>query len=202
MMSSPASDSPPVDWSSVTASAPPSVAAAEFLEMLSDAERFEAWYRQTMPRVYSYLVSRSGGDADLAEDLVQLTYLAAIQQRWRFDGRADTVTWLIGIARHKLADHYRALERADRRRLRLEVRELERPHASAADAIEERDAIAEAFRTLPPSQRAMLAFVAQDGLTVAEAGRLLGRSPGAAQSLLHRAREGFRAAYRSEAADA
>lgn len=188
-----------MDWSTVTTRASPSFAAGELREVLSDAARFEDWYRSTMPRVFSYLVSRSGGDRDLAEDIVQQTYLAAIQQRWRFDGRADPVTWLIGIARHKLADHYRALERAERRRIRLEVRDVGQRTTSASQIVEERDAIAEAFRSLPPSQRAMLAFVAQDGLSVAEAGRLLGKSPSAAQSLLHRARDGFRVAYRSEA---
>ena len=151
-----------MDWSTVTTRASPSFAAGELREVLSDAARFEDC-RSTMPRVFSYLVSRSGGDRDLAEDIVQQTYLAAIQQRWRFDGRADPVTWLIGIARHKLADHYRALERAERRRIRLEVRDVGQRTTSASQIVEERDAIAEAFRSLPPSQRAMLASSPRTG---------------------------------------
>jgi DNA-directed RNA polymerase specialized sigma24 family protein len=38
-------------------------------------------------------------------------------------------------------------------------------------------------------------------LSVADAGRLLGKSPRAATSLLHRARQSFRQAYRGEVSD-
>ncbi len=86
---------------------------------------FEAWYRRTLPRVYSYLLSRCGNDPALAEELTQQTFIAAIDRRSRFDGRSDTVTWLCGIARHKLADHFRLVEREERRRMRLQVREIQ-----------------------------------------------------------------------------
>ena len=155
-----------------------------------------------MPRVFSYLMTRTGRDQDVAEELVQQTYIAAIEQRWRFEGRADTVTWLVGIARHKLADHYRAIESADRRHVRMAVREIQVGSSPPRTLeVEDREAIAAAFRALPPAQRAMLAFVAQDGLSVAAAARLLGKSTSAGQSILHRARVAFRDAYGTEASD-
>ena len=79
-----------------------------------------------MPRVYSYVLSRCGHDVELAEELTQRTFVAAVEQRWRFDGRSDITTWLCGIARHKLADHYRRAERDQRRQIQLEVREIDR----------------------------------------------------------------------------
>jgi DNA-directed RNA polymerase specialized sigma24 family protein len=57
------------------------------------------------------------------------------------------------------------------------------------------------LRSLPAPHRAVLAFVVLDGLPVAEAGRLMGRSASATQSLLHRARESFRRAYGGELGD-
>jgi RNA polymerase sigma-70 factor, ECF subfamily len=163
---------------------------------LADDVTFEAWYQRTLPRVFSYLMSRCG-DRELAEDLTQQTFIAGLEQRWRFDGRSDVVTWLCAIGRNKLADHYRAVERSDRRQMQIEVRQIEvERDESVRPGVEDRDLISEAFLSLPAGQRAMLAFVAQDGLSVAEAGRLLGKSPSAANSLLHRAREGFRRAYR------
>lgn len=169
---------------------------------LADDAAFESWYRRTLPRVYSYLLSRIGGEPTLAEELTQQTYVAAIAQRARYDGRADTVTWLCGIARHKLADHYRGLEREGRRTMHLAVRQLavERADVHASD-LDERAAIQEAFRSLPPDQRAVLAFVVLDDLPVAEAARLLGKSAGATQSLLHRARGSFGRAYQGDASD-
>jgi RNA polymerase sigma-70 factor (ECF subfamily) len=171
----------------------------ELLGALADDAAFEAWYRRTLPRVYSYVLARCS-DPGLAEEICQETYLAAIAQRSRFDGRSDTVVWLCGIARHKLADHFRVLERVDRRRMQLEVREiaLEPSPVRTDSSIAERLAISDALGSLPPLQRAMLVFVALDDLSVADAGRLIGKGHAAAQSLLFRAREAFRSAYRED----
>jgi RNA polymerase sigma-70 factor (ECF subfamily) len=171
-------------------------AVDELRAALASDGAFEAWYRRCVPRVYSYLLARTGSH-ELAEELSQEVFATAIARRAGPDVRSDTVGWLLGIARHKLADHYRALDRGDRRRLRLEVRELlsgERAR-SFDEAASERIAITAALNRLPPLQRAILVFVALDDLPVAEAARLIGRSHAAAQSLLFRAREGFRREY-------
>jgi RNA polymerase sigma-70 factor (ECF subfamily) len=174
-------------------------AANELQLALANDAAFESWYRRTLPRVYSYLLGRCGGDIALAEELSQQTFIAAINRRATFDGRSDVVTWLCGIARHKLADHFRAVERDERRRMRLHVRQIEVDERAAKSAgLDDRAAIADVLRSLPAAHRAVLAFVVLDGLPVAEAGRLMGRSAAATQSLLHRARESFRRAYGGE----
>lgn len=169
--------------------------------LASDAA-FESWYRRTLPRVYSYLLPRCANDGALAEELTQQTFIAAVERRSRYDGRSDTVTWLLGIARHKLADHFRIREREERRRMRLEIRQIEMGHGEVQKhELDDRSAIADALSSLPTGQRAVLVFVVLDDLTVAEAARLLGRSPSATQSLLHRARDGFRRAYEGGVVD-
>lgn len=50
-------------------------------------------------------------DDHAAEDLVQDTLLAAMQAADRFRGDAQERTWLIGILKHKLIDHLRAVGR-------------------------------------------------------------------------------------------
>ena len=174
----------------------------EFQRALADDAAFESWYRRTVPRVYAYLLSRSAGDVALAEDLTQQTFTAAIDQRSRYDGRADTVTWLCGIARHKLADHFRAIERDERRQRRMEVRQIQLDEGTpTALGFEDRSVIADVLRSLPASQRAVLVFVVLDDLPVAEAARLLGKSRGATESLLFRARDSFRRAFGTESRD-
>jgi RNA polymerase sigma-70 factor (ECF subfamily) len=54
------------------------------------------------------------GRRETAEDLVQETFLAAWQARDTFDGRASLGTWLCGILRRKIADHYRGVGRGQR----------------------------------------------------------------------------------------
>lgn len=46
-------------------------------------------------------------DASLAEDVVQETLLSAIQAVSSYSGNATERTWLIGILKHKIIDHYR-----------------------------------------------------------------------------------------------
>jgi RNA polymerase sigma-70 factor, ECF subfamily len=165
---------------------------------LADDRAFESWHRRTLPRVYSYLLNRCAGDVTLAEELTQQTFVAAIDRGSRFDGRSDTVTWLCGIARHKLADHFRSVERNERRQMRMEVRQIRLEIDSPDMGLDDRAAIRETLRALPANQRAVLVFVVLDDLSVADTASLLGKSRKATESLLFRARESFRRAYEGE----
>jgi RNA polymerase sigma-70 factor, ECF subfamily len=159
---------------------------------------FDAWYAALLPRVHGYLFARCGRDPDLAEDLTQATFIAAVRSRRSFDGRSEPFTWLCGIARHQLADHFRRLDRDERRDQRLAQEAVRRGDPAGWAAAEERDAIGRALATLPPLQRAALLFTTLDGLTVKEAAALLERSEAATESLVHRARVAFRAAWEHE----
>ncbi len=46
-------------------------------------------------------------DHELADDAVQETLLAAWQAASNFEGKASLRSWLIGILKHKIADHWR-----------------------------------------------------------------------------------------------
>jgi len=46
-------------------------------------------------------------DRAAADDLVQETFLAALKDRGSFSGGSSEATWLVGILKHKIADHYR-----------------------------------------------------------------------------------------------
>jgi RNA polymerase sigma-70 factor (ECF subfamily) len=51
-------------------------------------------------------------DADLAEDVVQDTMLAALKAREGFTGASTVKTWITGILKHKIVDAIRARQRA------------------------------------------------------------------------------------------
>ncbi len=50
-------------------------------------------------------------DHSVAEDLVQETFLAALKDRHSFSGNSAEATWLVGILKHKIADHFRRQSR-------------------------------------------------------------------------------------------
>ena len=50
-------------------------------------------------------------DQTAVEDVVQETLLAALRDQDRFRDESSVRTWLVGILRHKIADHWRRLQR-------------------------------------------------------------------------------------------
>lgn len=62
------------------------------------AEHGDALFRYARLRV---------GRRELAEDLVQDTFVAALQARARYEGGSSVRTWLLSILKHKIVDHYR-----------------------------------------------------------------------------------------------
>lgn len=72
------------------------------------------WLTEYGDILFRYAKKRVG-DRDTAEDLVQDTFLAALRSSSEFEGRSKVLTWLIGILRHKIADHMRKLARQRQR---------------------------------------------------------------------------------------
>lgn len=60
--------------------------------------------------LYRYAVFRLRDDT-AAEDAVQETFLAALKAYDKFEGRGSERTWLVGILKHKIIDHFRKSER-------------------------------------------------------------------------------------------
>lgn len=161
--------------------------------LIAGDEAFRTWYDDTLPRVYAYLVARCGGSRDLAEELTQETFVAVVRDRHAFEGRSDPLTWVIGIARRRLADHVRREERRRRGLRRLEGHLALR--GDAADAAlawaSTRSDVESALAALTGEQR--LAFVLRtvDRCSVPEIAELIGRSQDATESLVRRARAAF-----------
>jgi RNA polymerase sigma factor (sigma-70 family) len=66
-------------------------------------------YRATIRPLYAYVSRRVGGDTGLAEDLVQDTWMAALDA-WPRKGVPDEpLAWLVRVARNALASHFRRL---------------------------------------------------------------------------------------------
>lgn len=66
----------------------------------------DAWVDEYGDALFGFAMARVK-DRATAEDVVQDTFLAAVQGLKRFKGRSSVKTWLFGILKHKLVDHYR-----------------------------------------------------------------------------------------------
>jgi RNA polymerase sigma-70 factor (ECF subfamily) len=149
-------------------------------------------YDAALPHVYGYLISRCGRTA-LAEDLTSETFLAAVDAVRRADAPMVSVPWIVGVARHKLVDHWRRLDREERS-LRSIVDEgpvLEDPWEVQLDLVRARDTL----QLLGAHHRAALTLRYIDDLPVPQVAALLERTVHATEALLVRARTAFRRAY-------
>ena len=126
-------------------------------------------------------VSRMLGAQDPAvDDIVQLTFIAALSEPSRFDGRSSTRSWILGIAHNKA----RMLLRSRARRHRMAqafgaLRGLwSTPTPPRVEAREIGARIQAALASLDPDRRAVFLLIEVEGFTAAEAAAIGGAPAG------------------------
>lgn len=155
-----------------------------------------AIYDDALASVYGYLRRRVATDA-IAEDLASETFLAAVTSVRTGMAKEVGVAWLIGIARHKLLDHYRRTGR-EQRNLRVVASMTPDTH-DPWNVTLRHDLALEAMADLGVHHRAALTLCHLDGLSVPEVATTSGRSVHATEALLSRARVAFRSNYETHA---
>ena len=72
----------------------------------NEATRASHWVDNYADALFSYAVARVG-DRETARDLVQETFLSALQNLGSFRGESSEKTWLFAIIKNKIVDHFR-----------------------------------------------------------------------------------------------
>jgi RNA polymerase sigma-70 factor (ECF subfamily) len=67
----------------------------------------EKLYLKFSRPVLKFALKRNGGDLDVAQEVVQETFIAALKSFHTFHHKSSYFTWLCKIALNKLADYYR-----------------------------------------------------------------------------------------------
>lgn len=163
-------------------------------------EDFIAFYDSALPHVYGYLSARCPSRS-IAEEITSEVFLTAVDVVRKEPAAPMGVAWAIGVARHKLVDHWRRESRKDRG-LRALADEF-----GTAQAIDPWDVRLDAMRArsvldkLAPFQKAALTLRYLDDLPVPEIASELGRTIHATETLLIRAKAAFRRVYEQEECD-
>jgi RNA polymerase sigma-70 factor (ECF subfamily) len=76
------------------------------LQARQNRQAFLMLYQRYVDRVYAYQLVRTNNEQD-AQDLTSDTFVAALDSLATFQLTGNFGAWLMGIARHKLIDHYR-----------------------------------------------------------------------------------------------
>ena len=174
--------------------------------LAGDERAFRQLFDSFFPRLYRFALVRLRGDHDAADEVVQRTFCKAVERLDTYRGEAALYTWFCQICRNTLIDHCRRRGADARHVTPLEdVPDLRAVlDAIAAPAVERpevaawqddmRRLIQATVDVLPTRYGDVLEWKYIDGLPVQEIARRLAIGPKAAESLLTRAREAFRAA--------
>lgn len=147
--------------------------------------RFRALFESTYPTLRRYARNRGLSGQD-AEDLLAATYEVAWRRLDRVPAGQESVPWLLTVALNHLRNRQRKLGRERKLVERLAARELA-PPAREAGAIDWSE-LRRALDSLSSLDRELVLLVAWDELTPAAAAAVLGLTPGAARTRLHRTR--------------
>lgn len=158
--------------------------------LAGDARAWQSWYDESFAALDAYVVWRCGGLRDLADEVVQETWLTAVKRIRRFDpDRGSFAGWLCGIAANLLRNQLR------RRRI---SRSASLNGDLPARSQEQSWHVAAALAELPEHYERVLRLKYLERKGVAEIATEWGDSPKAIESLLSRARAAFKTAYGSE----
>jgi RNA polymerase sigma-70 factor, ECF subfamily len=173
---------------------------ADMLKRLHDGDRtaMAELYDRYFDRVYSLVFNQVDRNRDVAEDIVQETFLAALKSAKSFKGRSSAYTWLCSIAYHKVADHYRRQSRERKRMVSgVDVDTVDvsdnpgrQPQPdSLIESAETRQVVNEALAKLPWDYRQVLILKYVEELSVQEISQIMDRSPKSIEGLLTRSRK-------------
>jgi RNA polymerase sigma factor (sigma-70 family) len=173
--------------------ADPGISDAELLALIDDPRAFESFYRRHLQALLRFATRRCHSPEEAAE-LVSMVFLEVRTGASGYDRRRGGARpWLLGIAKHCLADLRGERARAVDAEQRLggmaqldpnEYAEIE----ARIDAERLYPRLQRALARLSPAERDLLSLVEREGLTPAQAARALGIRPVTARVRLLRAR--------------
>lgn len=163
------------------------------------------WLDRHGDLLYRYALWRVR-DADTAEELVQETLLAGLRGQAQFSGRSSQRTWLVGILRRKIVDHFRRAGRQvsddvalhldqvladdfDRRGIwKAALGKWPQDPAQTMEQREFWDALKDCFSRLPPALGDVFALREMEELPSQEICKILSITPSNLWTQLHRGR--------------
>jgi len=152
----------------------------------ADLTRFSDLYQRHARAVYRYLLVRTGNVQD-AQDLTSQTFLAAMESLPRYSNKSPFRAWLFGIARHKLADQYRAHQSVHQ-----EVELIDDLPDDAGDPVAlvdlnlDIERVSRKLQVIAPDRAEALSLRLFAGFEVKEVAALMGKNEAAVRMLIFR----------------
>ena len=177
-------------------------------------EALEEFYEKYFPRLYRYIYYRVGRDHQHTEEVVNDTFMEALNHAHKYDkDRGSVESWLITMSRNRIRSCNASMGRAreyekswsmldgELDNLFLELDTTSLPE-SALENQELADMVGATMGSIPETYSKLLEMKYISGLSVRDIAHLLEKTEKAVESQLTRARLAFREAFKLIAADA
>jgi len=152
------------------------------------------FYRRFQPKLQAYIEKKV--DGQVVEEILQDTFLSALQSLPLYRGESSLYVWLLSICRHEICDYYRKQKIKEIVFSRLPfLRKIVSQALSPETALEEKELkqkIKKTFSRLSEGYRRILRLKYVDGFSVTEVATRLKISYKSAESRLSRARLAFK----------
>ncbi len=160
-----------------------------------DEPAFTRLFNRLAPRVHAFFL-RSFGRPEVADDLLQQTFLKMHHARGSFRNESPVKPWVFAIAARVRLDEFRRRKRLPKLdEDGLEAAEsvaAEAPPADPAERAEVKERVAAALARLPETQRVVIHLHRFEGMTFGEIAKVLDTTEGAVRIRAFRAYERLR----------
>jgi len=163
------------------------------LKAKKDPRKFEALYKKYAEKVYNYFWYRTGHNHEVAEDLMQETFLRAFRHLPKFRTREyEYLTYLLTIARNVLVSYFRKQSNQKNVISLEEAPEIPVEITQTIDRKLEAENLWRAVQELSQDERDAILLHYREDLPVKEIARIMSKSPNAVKIKLSRARQKLR----------
>ena len=152
----------------------------------------DAVYQEYANLVYRFLYSHTH-DADWSQELMQETFLRAVDSISRYDGSCKLSVWLCQIAKHVMWQELRKRKRVETVELTVDL-----PDLSIADGetcvigMECTQKLYQAIHLLPELEKEIVLYRMTGELSFRQIGEILGKSENWSRTVFYRAKQKLR----------
>ena len=167
-----------------------------------DTSAARVFYQANCDALFGFVVRRTKGSIEDAEEITNDTFLSAFDLAHSFDGSCNALTWLCSLAQHRIIDFRRKASAAKRIPedcfIRIDdysknlLRSIHDPAASMDEIVDQLDRVRivqSLLQTMTADQREAVTMRYVEGFSVDEISKIMKKSAKAVERLLERAKE-------------